>query len=100
MDKPLIKQIQVNHVYSPRQLMTDFPPPVSHLQGFGCAAYALISPHYHRKLGPQHHLGIYVGFNSPSIIHYLKPATGDLFTARFADCQFYELTFLILGGDN
>ena len=88
------------HVYSPHQLMTGFPPFVSHLQIFGCAVYVPIYPHYRRKLGPQRHLGIYVGFNSPSIIRYLEPTTGDLFTTRFADCQFDESTFPILGEDN
>ena len=41
-----------------------------------------------------------MGFNSPSIIRYLEPTTGDLFTTRFADCQFDESTFPILGEDN
>ena len=36
---------------------------------------------------------IYVGFESPSIIKHLEPTTGDLFTARFADCHFNELVF-------
>ncbi|KAL0390943.1 UNVERIFIED_CONTAM: hypothetical protein Scaly_0451400 [Sesamum calycinum] len=33
-------------------------------------------------MGPQRRLGIYVGFESPSIIKYLEPMTGDQFTAR------------------
>ena len=75
--------------------MTGFPPFVSHLQIFGCAVYVPIYPHYRRKLGPQRHLGIYVGFNSPSIIRYLEPTTGNLFTTRFADCQFDESTLTV-----
>ena len=51
--------------------MTGFRPSISHLRVFGCAVYVPISPHYRRKLGPQHCLEIYVGFNSPSIICYL-----------------------------
>jgi hypothetical protein len=31
-----------------------------------------------------------VGYQSPSIIKYLEPLTGDLFTARFVDCIFNE----------
>ena len=50
-------------------------------------------------MGPQRRLGIYVGFDSPSIIRYLEPVTGDMFTARFADCQFDETVFPSLGGD-
>ena len=51
------------------------------------------------KMGPQIRLGIYVGFDSPSIIRYLEPLTRDLFTARFADCRFDETNFLQLGGE-
>ena len=43
-------------------------------------------------------MGIYVGFETPSIIRYLEPLTaGDIFTARFADCQFNEVVFPTLG---
>ena len=51
------------------------------------------------KMGPQRRLSIYVGFESPSIILYLEQLTGDLFTARFADCRFDEINFLQLGGE-
>jgi hypothetical protein len=43
-------------------------------------------------------LRIYIGFHSPSIIKYLEPLTGDIFTAHFADCQFDETIFPILRG--
>ena len=49
-------------------------------------------------MGPQRRLGIYVGFESPSIIKYLEPLMGDIFTARFAACQFDELVFPESGG--
>lgn len=45
-------------------------------------------------------MGIYVGYESPSIIKWLEPSTGDLFTARFADCHFDESFFPTLGGEN
>jgi hypothetical protein len=48
--------------------------------------------------GPQRSLGIYVGFESPSIIKYLEPLTGDLHTAQFADSIFNEEHFPALGG--
>ncbi|BBN68200.1 hypothetical protein Prudu_329S000500 [Prunus dulcis] len=51
-------------------------------------------------MGPQRRLGIYVGFDSPSIIRYLEPLTGDIFTARFADCHFDETIFPPLGEKN
>ena len=44
-------------------------------------------------------MGIYVGFRSTSIIHYLEPLTENLFTARFTDCHFDESVFPPLGGD-
>jgi hypothetical protein len=50
-------------------------------------------------MDPHRKVGIYVGFQSPSIIKYLEPLTGDLFTACFADSIFYEEHFPALGGD-
>ena len=50
-------------------------------------------------MGPQRRLGIYVGFHSTSIIQYLEPLTGNLFTAHFANCHFNESVFPPLGGD-
>ena len=52
------------------------------------------------KDGPQRRLGIYVGYESPSIIKYLEPMTGDLFKARFADCHFDESVYPTLGGEH
>ena len=49
-------------------------------------------------MGPQRRIGIYVGIDSPSIIKYLEPMTGDVFRARFADCHFNETVFPQLGG--
>ena len=64
---------------------------------FGCAVYVSISPPLRTKITPQRMMGIYVGYDSLSIIHYLEPLTGDMFTARFADCHFYETVFMSLG---
>jgi hypothetical protein len=55
--------------------------------------YVPISPPQRTKMGPQRRLRIYIGFHSPSIIKYLEPLTGDIFTARFVDCQFDETIF-------
>ena len=66
---------------------------------FGCAVYVPIVPPQHSKMGPQCRLGIYVGFDSPSIIRYFKPLTGDLFKAQFNDCHFNESVFPPLGGE-
>ena len=48
-------------------------------------------------MGPQRRLGIYVGFDSPSIIRYLEPLTDNVFTARFAYYHFNESVFSSLG---
>ena len=37
------------------------------------------------------HLGIYVRYNSSSVIKFLKPMTSDIFFARFADYHFDEI---------
>jgi hypothetical protein len=42
---------------------------------------------------------IYVGYQSPSILKYLEPLTGDLSTTRFADCIFNEDHFPGFRGD-
>jgi hypothetical protein len=50
-------------------------------------------------MGPHRKLEIYVGYQSPSIIKYLEPLTGDLFTTRYADCIFDEDHSPALGGE-
>jgi hypothetical protein len=47
---------------------------------------------HHRSVPPCPHrkLGTYVGYHSPSIIKYMEPLTGDLFTIRYAYCIFNE----------
>ena len=50
-------------------------------------------------MSPQKRLGIYIGFESPSIIKYLEPLTGDLFMTWFANCHFDEIMFPALGGE-
>ena len=81
------------HEYSPSQLVTN----ISHLRIFGCAFYVPIAPTQRTKMGLQRRIGIYVGLDSPSIIKYLEPMTGDVFRARFVDCHFNETVFPQLG---
>jgi hypothetical protein len=50
-------------------------------------------------MGPHRKMGIYVGYHYSSIIKYLEPITGNLFTTRYADCIFNEDHFLALGGE-
>jgi hypothetical protein len=82
---------------SPLQLVRVNQPSISHMRKFGCVVYIPISPPQRTSMGPHRKLGIYVGYESPSIIKYLEPLTGDLFTARYADCIFDEDNFPALG---
>lgn len=85
---------------SPRELLDGEKPSIAHLRTFGCAVYIPIPPPKRHKLGPQRTLGIYVGYDSHSIIRYLEPKTGAMFRARFADCVFDETLFPALGEPN
>ena len=85
------------HEDSPSQLVLGKQPNISHLRVFCCAFHVPIASTQRTKMGPQRTLGIYVGFDSLSIIRYLEPLTGDVFRARFADCHFNETVFPPLG---
>ncbi|KAI3523797.1 hypothetical protein L1887_02208 [Cichorium endivia] len=87
------------HTHSPLQLVSGKEPDISHLKIFGSAVYVPIAPPQRTKMGPQRRLGIYVGFETNSIIRYLEPVTGDMFTARLADCHFNEENFPMLEGE-
>ena len=87
------------HEFSPLQLVHGQEPNISHQRIFGCEVYIPITPPHRTKIGPQRRLGIYVGYESRSIIKYLEPSTGDLFTARFANCHFDEKLYPTLGGE-
>ncbi|CAL9012492.1 unnamed protein product [Prunus brigantina] len=76
-----------NNQYSLIQLVLGNQPNISHLRVFGCAVYV-----FGFKC-------IFLIFDSSSIIRYLEPLTGDIFTARFADCHFDETIFPLLGGE-
>ena len=89
----------IYHKFSQLQLVLGQQPNIFHLRTFGCAIYVPIAPPQCIKMGPQRRLGIYTGFNSPSIIRYLKPLTGDVFKACFEDCHFNETIFPPLGGE-
>ena len=70
-----------NHDLSQLQLAKGYQPNISHLRVFGCAVYVPIAPTHRPKLGPQRRHGIYVGFQFASIINYIEPLTGEVFTA-------------------
>ena len=85
--------------YNAFQLVTGYKPDISYLRIFGCAVYVPISPPLHTKIGPQRRMIIFVEYDSSSIIRYVEPLTGDLFTTHFADCHFYETVFMSIEGD-
>ena len=70
------------HEYSFSQLVLGKQPNIYHLQIFGCVVYVPIAPTQRTKMGHKRRLGIYVSFDSPSIIIYLEPLTCDVFTAH------------------
>ena len=88
-----------DHDFSHLQIVSGSQPNISHLRVFGCAVYVPIPPKQRSKMGPQRRLDIYVGFLFASIIHYLEPLTGNLFTARFSNYHFDESVFPSLGED-
>jgi hypothetical protein len=78
------------HTTSPLQLVYGDQPSISHLWKFGCVVYTPISPPKRTSMDSHRRMGIYVGFQSLSILKYLEPITGDLFTAWPAGCIFNE----------
>ena len=87
------------HEYSPSQLVLGKQPNISHLRIFGCTIYVPIVPTQRTKMGPQRRLGIYVGFDHPSIIRYLAPLTSDVLIPHFVNCHVNESVFSPLGGE-
>ena len=77
--------------YSPLKLVFGHEPNIAHLRIFGCVVYVHVAPPQRTKMGPQRRLDVYVGFDSPSIILYLEPLKGNLFTARFGDFPQLEI---------
>ena len=85
--------------HPPLQLVRGKGLSISHLCIFGSAVYVPIPPPQHTSMVPHKKLEIYVGYETPSIIKYLEPMTGDLHTARYVDYVFDEDHFPALGGD-
>ena len=79
--------------YALVQLAYGQEPNTSYLRIFYCGVYVPIFPPQRTKMGSQRRLGIYVGFETPSVIRYLEPLTDDVFTAQFADYHFNETIF-------
>jgi hypothetical protein len=50
-------------------------------------------------MGPHWKLGIYVGYETLSIINYLEPLSRDVHKPQYVDCVIDEDHFVALGGD-
>jgi hypothetical protein len=83
--------------YSSLQLAFGQLSNIFHFRIFGYAVYVPIAQPQRTKMRLQRRLGIYIGFDSPSIIRYLEPLTSDIFKARFKNCHFDENIFPSLG---
>lgn len=93
----LIKPIAYRK-YSTLQLTFGKKPNISHFRTFRYSIYVLITLVQCTKMDPQRWSNINIDYESLSIIKYLKPLTGNIFTAQFADCHFEEIVFLVLWG--
>lgn len=78
---------------TPYELLSGRPPDVSHIRVFGCQVWIPVPDPKRHTIGAHRQEGIYVGFDSPSIIRYLDPSTAALYKARFANCKFLEHKF-------
>jgi hypothetical protein len=67
------------HSASFHQLPRGQQPIISHMQKFSCVVYISISPPQRFTMGPHRKLGIYVGYDTPSIIKYLEPKTRSFY---------------------
>ena len=50
-------------------------------------------------MGPHRRLGIYVGYDSPSMVKYLEVMTRNVLMACFVNCHFDESNFPTLRGE-
>ena len=71
-------------------------PNISHLRTFGCRVWVPMSEPKLKTIGTHRIEGIYVGFDSLSVIRYLSLPAGTLLRARFQNSHFDETIFSIL----
>ena len=76
-----------------QELLIDCTPNVSHLRIFGCRVWMPQPEPLRRTISAHMEEGVYMGFDSPSILRYFVPSTGALLKARFQNCVFEENVF-------
>jgi hypothetical protein len=66
---------------------------VSHIKVFGCQVWVPVAKPKWRTIGAYIEEGIYIEFDSPTIICYLVSATSILLKAIIVNCRFIENIF-------
>ena len=79
--------------FSPLELLSGQKPDVSHFRVFGCQVWVPTVEPKRTTISHYKIEGVYVGFDSSSVIQYLTPSIGVLHKARFQNCKFDETTF-------
>ena len=79
--------------HTPTELTFGQVSNVTHLRVFGCRVWVPVAEPHRKTIGSHRQEGIYVGFDSPSILCYVHPVTKTLHQARFANCHFEETSF-------
>ena len=86
--RPTLLQTQ-----TPLELASGRTPMIAHLRTFGCEVWVPVSEPKLKTMEPQRVKGIYLGFDSPSIVRYKLPHREDIYKARFQNCKFIETRF-------
>ena len=81
--------------HTPLELTTGQVPNVSHFRVFGCRIWVPVSEPHRKTIRSHRQEGIYIGFDSQSIIRYVHPTTGTLHKARFQNYHLKSLVFLL-----
>ena len=71
-----------------QKLLIGCTPNISHLRIFASRVWVPRPEPLRQIISAHREDGVYMGFDSPSIIRYLVPSTGALLRARFQNCVF------------
>ena len=64
--------------HSPLELTSGQISNITHLKTFGCRVWVPVAEPHKKTIGNYRQEGIYVGFDSPSIVYYVAPLVGTL----------------------
>ena len=78
---------------TPLEVASGVTPHIAHLRTFGCEVWVPVPEPKQRTITPHRIRGIYLGYDSPSIIRYKLPLSDDIHKARFQNCKFIETRF-------